>query len=124
MTATLQTLTDVVRDAIATVRESKGDDFPFPSDWEELVREVYTDRGGNLRRRKSMRKTASESARSLAGIMRWHFSGGTLDGYMIARFRVTEERFEEIENLGVILVQLTAGGSPAVNRWQRALYGS
>lgn len=118
-------LVDAVTAALALLRDlppgEGGEILPTPSDIEadQWIREVWTDRGGSLRPRKTLARDASDEARALAGIMRWHQSGGDLTGLMIARM-TAGDAFDRVDTLSTVTrIVAGAGRSRAVAAWER-----
>ncbi|MCP4902333.1 MAG: hypothetical protein GY906_35650 [bacterium] len=107
--------------------------------WYDLFSCAYTDQGSRgLRLRSSAlsrdRVERQDDGRSLNtdyelwnvgaalfGHLKWHRSGGALDGLMIAEFRTPREIREGLEWASVILQTVLHGHSPASNAWNRAL---
>ncbi len=107
--------------------------------WFDLFSCAYTDQGPRGLRLRSNAMTRDRVERqdderssdaayqlwnvgaALHGTMKWHRSGGTLDGLVIAGFRTPREIQEGMEWVGVILQTVLHGHSPASNAWNRAL---
>lgn len=99
------------------------DELPGHVEVSRWIRDVWTDRPlrgkAILRMRKSLTKDATDGSRALAGILRWHNSGGDLTGLMMARF-TAGDLFDRVDTTAtVIRVVAGAGTSPAVAAWER-----
>lgn len=80
--------------------------------------EVFTDRGGRLRQRSSMVKGASRAGRGLNGLLKWHRSGGNLDGLYFAKWTAGAD-FDKIATLASVVMALAGSSSSAAAAWRR-----
>ena len=64
---------------------------------------------------------ADKEAECFWRVLKWHFSPGNLSGLFAARM-LCREAYPKAETLASIIAVLS-GQTPAVNAWQRALYG-
>ncbi len=120
------TIADVVV-AVKELRDRLPADFdgiPTDSLIDEVIPQVFTDRKvkgrAYVRPRSSLAPTAGEPARSLVGILKWHNSGGDLTGLFMARLRVSEATYSQVETLAILLRRLTGQvNSSAVQAWER-----
>lgn len=92
----------------------------IPSDDEvaDWTRSLFTDQGGRLRVRRSPAKGATNVHRSVAGLYRWHRSGGHLDGLFIARMN-GGEAFPRVETYLAVLQVASGHESAALAAWKR-----
>ncbi len=93
--------------------------------WELYVRALFTDRGGELRRRKSPAKGASRNVRAVFGYLRFLGSGGSLEGLFCAQWQAESKAdWAAIETFGLILQEAWGRRSPALDAWKRTgLFG-
>lgn len=123
---TVRELEDAVVAACQKLRATEDrdaiPDSDIPEDYEvtRWLPDVFTDRGTRgLRVRSSAPKGSCGESRAILGLLRWHTSGGNLDGLFIAQFQAGHN-YGKCETISVILRCLTgATTSPAIEAWKR-----
>jgi hypothetical protein len=117
---TLEDLQGRVRAGLAQLRDGEIPAEEIPTDEEATawVADAFTDQGGRLRMRKSAKKGASDQGNALRGMLRWHRSGGTLDGMMMARWTAGRDA-GKVDTLATLVLILSGERSSALAAWER-----
>lgn len=130
---TVDTLIDTVQAVLDRLaagnaeREEPSELIAVPADRDAVagwVREVWTDRGGRLRQRKSLR-TPTDEASALASMIRWHrgLTGGHLMGPMMHRMTLGAQRYDEVDTVALAVIAAGTGrvASAGAEAWRRVL---
>jgi hypothetical protein len=102
----------------ARLRDKDFPDVPDDETWHAWTRALFTEHGG-LRRRKTAPKGADNNIRALFGLMRWHGSGGNLEGLFIAQMTADKDKWPLMETYTTCLMAAFGFQSSAVAAWQR-----
>lgn len=86
---------------------------------EALVRDLWTDRGGKLRMRKSLPSGASSAARALHGQLKWHQGGGDLHGLYFAKFAAADDaEWNLVSDVSALIMVAFGQQSRALGAWK------
>lgn len=119
---TVDALVAAVLPALGTLRQPPEPvRVPDDADAEALLRGVFTDRGGYLRQRSSL-KAPSRDLSAFATACRFH-SGRNMGlwGPVGASLTVGRERYDALDSLATVAFLLMRGRSVGADAWRRAL---
>lgn len=95
-----------------------AEEIPSDAEVRAWIGALFTDRGGRLRRRKSLPKGTNPTVLGLQALLKFHGSGGNLEGLFYAKWQAGED-WPKVETFGAVLLLAFGKRSHAVEAWAR-----